>query len=373
MSQTIVVKVGSSTLTDGTRRLYKPNILELVRQIAALHHAGERVLLVSSGAMAAGRDHLGHPKLSTTLPAKQMLSAVGQVQLMALYSEMFGMYGVQVGQVLVTADDLRRNRARYLNSRDTLQSLLAHHILPIINENDTVAVEEIKVGDNDNLAAQIASLINADLLLLLTDQDGLYNKNPRHYSDAQRIETVAVIDDNLRAVAGGDSSSGLGTGGMTTKLQAAEFAGRSGIKTVIAHGKAREVILRVAAGESIGTQFLPTAPRIESRKRWLLTDAPQGVLTIDDGAAKALKKGAASLLPVGLRAVTGDFQRGALVQVQDSQGIALARGLVSYGSAELSRLCGVQSKLIESVLGYSYGDVAIHHDEMALLQHKGES
>jgi glutamate 5-kinase len=368
MTQTIAIKVGSSTLTNGTRQLYKPNILEIVRQIVRLHEEGNRVLLITSGARAAGRDHLGHPKLPTSIPAKQMLSAVGQVQLMSLYSELFDLYDVRIGQVLVTADDLRRNRARYLNSRDTLESLLAHRIVPVINENDTVAVEEIKLGDNDNLAAQIASLVNADILLLLTDLDGLYDKNPKLYPDAKRIEVVANITDEIRAIAGGDSSSGLGTGGMATKIQAAEFAGRSGIMTVIAYGKAPDVILRVAAGESLGTRFLPSARRVESRKRWLLTEGIQGALTIDEGAANALRKGSASLLPVGIRAVSGDFQRGALVLVQDVRGLPLARGQVTYDSQELARLCGIKSKEIETVLGYTYGDVAIHKDYMALLQ-----
>lgn len=371
MARTVVVKVGSSTLTNGTPRLSKPNMIEIVRQIAALHQRGERILLVSSGAVAAGRDHLGHPKLPSSLPVKQMLSAVGQGQLMHIYSEMFGMYDVQVGQVLVTGDDLLRNRTRYLNTRDTLEMLLDNRIVPIINENDTVAVEEIKVGDNDNLSALVASLINADLLLILTDQGGLYDKDPRRYPDAKLIEVVPRIDDRVRAIASGGSSSGLGIGGMQTKLQAAELAGRSGIETIIAHGMTPDVILRIMNGESLGTRFLPTAPRVESRKRWLLSEPASGTLIIDGGAAKALRSGDASLLPVGIRQVVGDFGRGALVEVCDQEGIVLARGQVSYGSVELSQLRGVKSHRIEAVLGYTYGDAAIHHDNMALLQLEG--
>lgn len=366
MNKTIVVKVGSSTLTNGTPHLYKPNILELVRQLSTLQENGHRVVLVSSGAVAAGRDHLGHPKLPISLPVKQMLSSVGQGQLMHLYSELFGLYSVRVGQVLVTGDDLQRSRSRYLNSRDTLQTLLDYDIVPIVNENDTVAVEEIKVGDNDNLSAMIASLINADLLLILTDSQGLYNKDPRQNPDAQLIPFVPQITDEIRRTAGG-SITGLGIGGMQTKVQAAELASRSGIETVIAHGKTANVILRVVEGESIGTRFAAAAPRIESRKRWLLADSIAGQLVVDSGAAKALKKGDASLLPVGVTDITGDFERGEVVQVVDKDGLALARGQSSYNSDEVRRLCGVKSAHIADILGYSYGDAVVHHDNMILL------
>jgi glutamate 5-kinase len=366
MNKTIVVKVGTSTLTNGTPHLHKPNIVELVRQLSALQGLGHRVLLVSSGAVAAGRDHLGHPKLPNFLPVKQMLSAVGQGQLMQLYSELFGLYSVRVGQVLVTGDDLQRSRARYLNTRDTLQTLLDYQIMPIINENDTVAVDEIKVGDNDNLSAMIASLINADLLLILTDSQGLFDKDPRQHSDAQLIPLVAQLTPDLWQVAGG-SVTGLGIGGMQTKLQAAETAGRSGIETVITHGKTPNAILRVIQGEALGTRFAASAPRIESRKRWLLTDALAGQLVVDAGAAKALLKGDASLLPVGVTHVEGEFERGELVQVVDKDGKALARGQTSYPSDELRRLCGVKSAKIAEILGYSYGDAAVHHDNMVLL------
>lgn len=367
MAKTIVVKVGTSTLTRGTPRLSKPTIIELVRQIVSLHQAGHRVLLVSSGAMAAGKDHLGHPKLPTALPVKQMLSAIGQGQLMQIYSDLFGLYGVKVGQILVTREDLLRHRTRYLNARDTLDMLLANSIVPIINENDTVAVDEIKIGDNDNLSALIASLINADLLILLTDREGLFDKDPSEFPDAQRIVTVKQIDDDLRAMAGGPKS-GLGTGGMQTKLQAAELAGRSGTETIIAQGTMPDVILRIMDGEEIGTRFLPTAPRVESRKRWLLAEPISGQLVVDDGAANVLRQGAASLLPVGITHVEGDFVRGSLVGVCDSAGIEFAHGLANYSSVELTQLCGVKSRHIEATLGYSYGDEAIHRDNFVLLQ-----
>lgn len=368
MPKTIVVKVGTSTLTRGTKHLSRPMMLEIVRQIAALHHEGHRMILVTSGAMAAGREQLKQNGFPAFLPVKQMLCAVGQSQLMRLYSDLFALYEVQVGQVLVTGDDLRRHRTRYLNARDTLNTLLAYGIVPIINENDTVAVEEIKVGDNDNLSALIASIINADLLLLLTDRDGLYDKDPRQHPDAQRIEVVVKIDDTIRGSANGTSSSGLGIGGMQTKIQAAELAGRSGIETVIANGAVRDIILRIVEGESLGTRFLPPAPRVESRKRWLLSESPQGKLTIDSGAGKVLLSNGASLLPVGIRQVEGRFPRGAIVAILDTNGSKLAHGLTNYDSDELRRLCGVKSDQIETILGYTYGDEAVHRDNLALLQ-----
>lgn len=367
MTKTIVVKVGSSTLTDGTPHLSKPNMLEIVRQIAMLEREGHRMILVSSGAMAAGRDHLGHPRLPSALPVKQMLSAVGQGQLMHIYSTMFEMYELRVGQVLVTAEDLRRNRTRYLNTRDTIEMLMDYHIIPIVNENDTVAVDEIKVGDNDNLSALIASLVNADMLILLTDRDALYSADPRTASDAQRIDVVHHIDAQIRQTASGASSSGLGIGGMQTKIQAAEVAGRSGIETYIAGGTVPDVLLRLLAGEDIGTRFALAAPRVESRKRWLLSETLMGRLIVDAGAEKALRKGDVSLLPVGILRVEGQFPRGALVEVCSANEQALAQGQVSYTSDELRRLAGHKSSQIETILGYTYGDAAIHHDNMAML------
>lgn len=368
MPKTVVVKVGTSTLTQSTKHLSKPMMLELVRQIATLHRDKYRMILVTSAAMAAGRGQLGQTSFPAFLPVKQMLCAVGQGQLMRIYSDMFAMYGVQVGQVLVTGDDLQRHRTRYLNARDTLNTLLDYRVVPIINENDTVAVDEIKVGDNDNLSAIIASLVNAELLLLLTDRDGLYDQDPRQFPDARRIEVVSKIDDAIRAKANGHSSSGLGTGGMQTKLQAAELAGRSGIETIIANGSMRDVILRIVQGEALGTRFLPSAPRVESRKRWIASEPPQGQLAIDDGAVKVLQKKGASLLPVGIKTIQGQFQRGAVVSVSDLQGQKLAQGLTNYESDELRRLCGVKSDFIENTLGYTYGDEAIHRDNLVLLQ-----
>lgn len=364
LSQTLIIKVGTSTLTGGAKRLSRPDMLELIRQVVLLRREGWRVVLVSSGAMAAGRELLGNPGLPNDLPAKQMLCAVGQGYLMQVYNTLFGLYDVHTGQVLLTHDDLS-HRTRYLNARDTLSTLLDYGIVPIVNENDTVAVEEIKVGDNDNLSARIAALLNAYLLVLLTDQEGLYDRDPRIDPNARLIPQVEVIDEHIWELAGG-SVSGLGTGGMITKIQAAQFATRSGVRTVIASGRAPDVLIRLAHGEPVGTIFLPAEERLESRKRWLLAERPQGRVQVDDGAAHVLRSQGASLLPVGIRAVQGKFERGAVVRVVDGRGRALAQGLTNYTSDELARLCGRHSHEIVDVLGYTYGDEAIHRDNLVL-------
>ena len=363
--QTIVVKVGTSTLTAGTRRLSRPAMLELIRQIVLLHQAQYRIILVTSGAMAAGREVLDDPELPVHLPVKQMLAAVGQGRLMEVYSALFGLYDVRIGQVLLTIDDFS-HRTRYLNARNTLSTLLDYRILPVINENDTVAVQEIKFGDNDNLSAHIAALLDADLLILLTDQDGLYDSNPALTADAHLIPLVEEITDDVWALAGG-TTNGLGSGGMQTKIQAAQLATRSGTRTVIANGQMPNGLLRIVQGEALGTTFLPLVDHLESRKRWLLAERPQGTLQVDSGAARVLKTGGASLLPVGIRTVTGQFERGAIVQVINKAGQSLAKGLTSYTSAELLKLCGRHSDEIVDILGYTYGDEAVHRDNLVLI------
>jgi glutamate 5-kinase len=340
-------------------------MIDLVRQVTALHHQGYRIVLVSSGAIAAGRERLGHPALPNHLPAKQMLSAVGQGHLMQVYSSLFELYNVRIGQVLLTHDDLS-HRTRYLNARDTLHTLLDYGIIPIINENDTVAVEEIKVGDNDNLSAQIAVLLNAELLILLTDQDGLYTSDPGSNPTAELIPEVPTIDEHIYEIAGG-SLSGLGVGGMATKIQAAQLATRSGTRTIITNGRTPDVLVRLMAGEKLGTTFIPAMGYVESRKRWLMAERPQGRLVIDQGAVQVLRQQGASLLPVGIRFVQNDFERGAVVLVVDEQGHALAQGLVNYGSFELDRVRGHRSSQIVDILGYTYGDEAIHRDNLVFM------
>ena len=365
--QRIVVKLGTSTLTAGSAHLSPPRMVELVRQIAQLHSAGSQVVVVSSGAIAAGRERLGYPQLPKDIPAKQMLAAVGQLRLMTLYEQLFALYGLTIAQVLLTRSDLA-DRRRYLNSRNTLAALLAQGALPIVNENDTVATEEIRFGDNDNLSALVANLIEADLLALLTDQPGLFTADPRQDPSAQIVHNVdgPEIPVSLWQAAGGTANS-LGTGGMLTKLQAADLARRSGATVVIARGGDANVLLRLASGESLGTHFEPVTTALESRKRYILAGGQTtGQLQIDEGAAKALRRGG-SLLPVGVRSVEGNFERGDTVRVTDMQGREIARGLVSYAANDLARLCGHHSEEIESILGFAYGDEVIHHNDMVLL------
>ncbi len=362
----IVVKLGTSTLTDGTISLAPHRIIELVRQMAQLMDAGADVVLVSSGAQAVGSEVLQFPKIPKELPRKQMLSAIGQPRLMALYAQLFGYYGKNVAQVLLTRKDISR-RSGFLNSRNTMLALLHHGgVVPIVNENDTVATDEIRVGDNDNLSAQVAALIGADLLIMLTDQNGVYTADPRINPDA---ELVSVVDEDeiptsLWQAAG--TGGLLGTGGMLTKLQAADLARRSGVTTVIANGKAENIIARVAAGENVGTRFTPVVTSIESRKRYILAGWDKKArLTIDNGAISALQQGS-SLLPVGIRRVDGAFERGDTVAIFDQAQNEIARGLVNYTHQELLRILGQNSTEIEKILGYAYGDEAIHRDYLIL-------
>ena len=296
-----------------------------------------------------------------------MLAAIGQPRLMGLYEQLFGLYGLTVAQVLLTRTDLA-DRRRYLNSRNTLAALLAQRVLPIVNENDTVATEEIRVGDNDTLSALVTNLIEADLLVMLTDQPGLYTSDPRQDPQAELVQEVSSpeIPPAYWHAAGG-RPGGLGTGGMLTKLQAADLARRSGAMVAIASGSAAQILTRLAEGEALGTRFHPLASAVESRKRYLLAGGRSpGRLTIDPGAARALQNGG-SLLPVGVRKVEGVFERGDPVRVMGPDGREMARGLVNYGAADLVRLCGKHSEEIETILGYVYSDEVIHRNNLVLL------
>lgn len=361
----IVVKLGTSVLTNGTARLNRQKMLEIVQQIAHLHQQGHEVTVVSSGAQAAGRERLGFPDLEKSLPAKQMLSAVGQGHLMHIYSELFEIFEITVGQVLLTRGDLD-HRTRYLNARDTLLTLIDRRIIPIINENDATATEEIRVGDNDNLSAMVANVIEANLLVILTDQPGVYTGDPRRNQEASLIRQLARVDEAAMALAGG-AGTPEGTGGMTTKLQAAQFASRSGITTVIAGGREQDVLRRIVEGEEIGTRIEAVTDHLESRKRWLLTEKPRGVVRIDAGAARMLRSGGASLLPVGMTQVEGSFKRGESLLISGPDGEGIAHGISSYDSDDLRQLCGVRSNRISAILGYSYGDAVIHRNNMVLL------
>lgn len=363
----VVVKLGTSVLTAGTPHISPRRMLEIVRQVAHLYESGTRVMLVSSGAIAAGRDRLSDPDLGRNIPAKQMLAAVGQPVLMHAYADLFAIYGMHVAQVLLTRGDFS-NRPRYLNARDTLGALLAQRVVPIINENDTIATDEIKFGDNDNLSALVANLVDADLLIMLTDQPGLYTGDPRTNPDARLINSVPHIDDALWQSAGGSGTS-LGTGGMVTKLQAAQLATRSGVTVVIAPGARADVLRELTGpdGGAVGTWFPASSTHLESRKRWLLSERAQGVVHVDAGAARTLRAGGASLLPVGVIRTEGEFERGMVVGVRGPDGGEVARGLANYGAADLTRLAGAQSAEIVTRLGYTYGDEAIHRDNLIVL------
>ncbi len=363
----IVIKIGTSTLTNSTPYLAPPLLIDLARQASELQAAGHQVLLVSSGAIAIGRERLGFPQLPKDIPAKQMLAAVGQPRLMALYEQIFGLYGLTVAQILLTRMDLA-SRRRYLNARNTLIALIEQKAVPIVNENDTVATEEIRVGDNDNLSALVANLVDANWLILLTDQPGLYTADPRIDPNATLVEEVNAreISPELWRAAGG-SETGLGTGGMVTKLQAADLARRSGAACIIASGKESNVLLRIVEGEKPGTYFSPIATSLESRKRYILSArrAP-GMLTVDEGASQALQRGG-SLLPIGMTAVEGTFERGDTVRIAKPDGTEIARGIVNYGSQDLARIARCPSDEIESILGYHFGDEVIHRNDMVLL------
>lgn len=366
MYKRIIIKLGTSVLTNNSRALYQPQFVELVRQCATLHHQGKEIIICTSGAIAAGKERLGFPDLPNTVANKQMFAAVGQSRLMLLWERFFAIYGIDVGQILLTRADLA-NRSRFLNAQDAVQALIGQRIVPIINENDAVATEEIKVGDNDNLSALAAILAESDLLLLLTDQPGLFTADPRTDPTATLIPEVETIDETLRALAG-DSVSGLGVGGMATKLQAADVARRAGTEVVIAAGGAPNVILRATAGEQVGTRFLPTERPLIRRKQWIFAGKkPSGQVIVDAGAAKALVQNGRSLLPAGIVMVNGRFQRGDTISILNGEGAELARGITRYNSDDLHQIRGLHSTEFSEKLGYDYGSAAIHRNDMILI------
>lgn len=363
----IVIKLGTSTLTDGTPRLCFPRIFDLVRQMVQVQGLGCQVILVTSGAIAAGREELDFPELPKFIPAKQMLASVGQPRLMTYYDQFFRMFKVTISQVLLTLADIT-DRQRYLNSRNTLEALTALNIIPIINENDTVSNEEIRFGDNDNLSAHVANLIEADLLILLTDQEGLFSDDPRRNKNATLIPVVdgAEIPSEIWQAAGG-SRSHLGTGGMATKIMAADLARRSGTEVVIASGKRQDVLPRIINGDKVGTRLLPVVSHLESRKRYILAGKrTKGILKVDSGAARALLQGG-SLLPVGVTDIEGKFDRGDTAVVKTEAGKEIAIGLVNYSSTENKKIIGLKSSEIEQTLGYTLGDEVIHRNNLFLL------
>lgn len=361
----LVIKFGTNVVASPNNTINKPRLLEMVRQIAALHGEGHRIALVSSGAIFVGRNSAPDLPQRKDIPFKQMLAAIGQVQLLNIYEQLFDLYGITIAQALLTRADLA-HRARYLNARNTFELLLEQSIIPIVNENDVVGVEEIKIGDNDTLSALVANLIDADRLIILTDQPGLFTADPRRDTAATLISEVSTITDDIRAVAGG-TATGMGVGGFGTKIQAAQLATRSGVETVIASGHAPDVLVRLMHGEALGTRFTASISHVESRKRWILAEPVAGSLVVDDGAARAITQGNRSLLPAGIRAVEGDFPRGATVAITDLQGKKCGRGIANYKAADIHAILGHQSDEIETILGYNYGDTVIHRDNLIVL------
>lgn len=365
MTRRIVVKVGTSVLTGGTPRPDQAHMVELARQCAAMQAAGHEMILCTSGAIATGREALDFPDLAPTLANKQMLAAVGQTRLMQLWERFFAIYGLRVGQLLLTRADVE-DRRRFLNARDALNTLLAHRIVPVINENDAVTTEEIRLGDNDTLSALVAILAEADLLLLLTDQPGLFTADPRLNPEATLIAEVRHIDETLRERAG-DTATGLGVGGMATKLRAADVARRAGTEVVIAAGRAPDVVRRAVAGEPIGTRFPALEEPLENRKRWILAGPrPAGSLVIDAGAVAALTEHGRSLLAAGIREVEGSFGRGDSIRIQDEARRELGRGISRYDADDLRRIAGCQTHEIADRLGYANGP-AVHRNDLILL------
>ncbi len=341
-------------------------MVELTRQCSVLHQQGKEIILCSSGAIAFGRERLGFPTLASTLSNKQMLAAVGQSRLMQMWERFFDIYGLRVGQILLTRQDVE-HRGRFLNARDTLSALIDGRIVPIVNENDAVTTEEIKVGDNDNLSALVAILTDADLLIMLSDQPGLFTADPRTNPHAQLIPEVRTIDETLRKLAG-ESASGLGVGGMITKLQAADVARRAGTDVIIASGQAPEIIIRATSGERVGTHFPALENPLESRKRWILAGPKtSGTVFVDAGAKRALISHGRSLLPAGITEVQGEFLRGDTIMIMNESGGLLARGIARYSGSDLRRIAGCRSDEIESRLGYEYGRVAVHRNDLILL------
>jgi glutamate 5-kinase len=361
-----IIKIGSALLTADGKGLSHDLLLGWVEQMATLRHAGHEVVLVSSGAVAEGMSRMGWRVRPHNLNDLQAAAAIGQMGLVHAWEAGFQRYDLHTAQVLLTRDDLD-NRSRYLNARSTLRTLLGLGVIPVVNENDTVTTDELRFGDNDTLAALVANLIEADLLVLLTDQKGLFNADPRFNPCASLIGETRVDNPQLDAVAGG-SASGLGLGGMVTKVRAARLAARSGTATVIASGRQQQVLDGISRGEQLGTLLIPVQERQAARKRWLAGQLqPRGSLTLDDGAVRVLREQGCSLLAVGVCDVAGDFGRGEVVVCVDLAGNEIARGLVNYDALETARIMGKPSNQFETILGYIDEDELIHRDNLVLL------
>lgn len=364
----IVIKVGSSTITYPNGKRNFSQIDRLAREISDLQNQGKEMILVSSGAQAVGVERLGLPAKPATIPGKQAAAAVGQGILMHTYEKIFADYGQIVAQVLLTRMEAI-DRHRYSNARNTFMELLKQGVIPVVNENDVVALDDLKIGDNDNMSALVAGIVDADLVIIMSDVDGLYTANPATHPDAKLVHTVWEITPEVEASAGGAGST-RGTGGMATKIQAAKAATSSGIHLVIISGTEKDAITRIVQGEELGTLFVSRENRLQFRKRWLAFGAQiQGSIVVDDGCAKAVRKaGGCSILPAGIYQVVGDFQTGSTVSVIDKEGRELARGLVHYASDELDKIKGCKSGDIANILGHKNYDEVIHRDDLVILQ-----
>jgi glutamate 5-kinase len=366
----IVLKFGTSLLTGGTSRLKQDRIQDLVRQVAQLHKRGIEPVVVSSGAIAAGRERLGLTRKIKGIPYRQVLASVGQGRLMNIYERLFDEYGISVAQALLTREDIA-DRAGYLNARNTLMALLELRVVCIVNENDVVSTDEIKeakFGDNDNLSAMLANLVDADLLIILSDIGGLYSTDPNRDPRAELIPLVKRIDTKIRRLASVNTSV-LGTGGMITKIEAASLATSSGVTVVIADGREPDIIMRLTEGVDIGTRFLPTTSKLESRKRWMLSGlCTKGKLIIDNGAAAALRDHNRSLLSAGIHAIEGKYERGEIVAIYDTEGNHLGCGITNYNSSDTGIIKGAQSNKIAGLLDFDYGPEVVHRNNLALLE-----
>ncbi len=362
----IVVKVGSSLVTAGGRGLDHAALSRWAEQIAALAGQGKEVVLVSSGAIAEGISRLGWKKRPKSVRELQAAAAVGQMGMVQAYESIFRAHGLNAAQVLLTHEDLT-DRTRYLNARSSLRTLLELRVVPIINENDAIATDEIRLGDNDTLGALVTNLVEADCLIILTDQPGLYTADPRKDPEATLVMNAHAGDPELEHMAGGAGSS-VGTGGMLTKIQAAKRAARSGAHTVICSGREDNVLLRLAAGEAIGTQLISRQETLAARRQWMADHLQlRGGVVLDNGAVRALQEDGKSLLSVGVKGVVGEFQRGEVVAIVDSEGKEIARGLINYSASETRRIAGKPSTQIEAELGYVDEAELIHRDNLVMV------
>ena len=361
-----VIKIGSALLTKDGKGLDYEAMAKWTKQIAILRQQNIEVILVSSGSVAEGMSRMGWTSRPTGLAELQAAAAIGQTGLIQAYETEFKKYHIQAAQVLLTHDEVS-NRKRYLNARNTLRALLKFKALPIINENDTVALEELRLGDNDTLAALVANITEADLLLILTDQQGLFTKDPRHNDDAELISEESASNTDLLSYVGKIATT-LGSGGMATKLIAAQRAAKSGCATVIASGREDNVISRIANGESIGTFLKPDESHLSARKQWIASQVQaSGSLTLDNGASKAIQTQGTSLLPVGVESAVGTFKRGDVIDCRNPEGEVIARGLANYSSDEVSKLFKQPSNMISEIVGYAGDTELIHRDNLVVL------